>query len=213
MNDTPLAEARARIDAARETYDAAKIQWRDANRAAVAAKAPYDAERHERSMQISRGGPRPAANFVPPKTAAALAADEAQAAFETAEMRMNNAQRALAAAESSLLAIENRILTRWRDQRAREYRQLQLNGAPDEVLAAKLAELRLMCPPNTCVRLHQRFTLSALVREVLDEHPDVLQIDTPVSELRGETSGGYEKRRAEILAAAEAESTQPLEAA
>ena len=207
-----LTEARDRIDAARETFDAAKIDWCAKSKAATLALAAFNVERQERAAVISRGGPRPLAGFVPPKSAAELAADAAHAAFNDAELRMNSAQRALAAAESSLLAIENRILNRVRDQLAREYRQLQLEGASDEVLAARLAELRVLCPPATAIRIHQAFTLSALVREVLDEQPDVLHLHTPVNQLRGETAGGYEKRRAAILAAAE-ETNSPLEAA
>jgi hypothetical protein len=207
-----LTEARDRIDAARETFDAAKIDWCDKKEAATLAQAASNAERQARAAEISRGGPRPVAGFVPPKTAAELAADAAQAAFNAAELLMNSAQRALAAAESSLLTQENRILNRVRDQLAREYRQLQLEGASDEVLAARLAELRVLCPPATAVRINQAFTLSALVREVLDEQPEALHLHTPVSALRGETSSGYERRRAAILAAAEEETTPPVAA-
>jgi hypothetical protein len=208
-----LTEARARIDSARWNFDRAKADWRDKKEAATLAQAAFTAERQERAAVISRGGPRPLAGFVPPKSAAELAADAAQSAFNAAELLMNSAQRALAAAEASLLAQENRILNRVRDQLAREYRQLQLEGASDEVLAARLAELRVLCPPATAVRINQAFALSALTREVLDEQPDVLHLHTPVNVLRGEASGGYEQRRAQILSEFETESPSPLEAA
>ena len=139
--------------------------------------------------------------------------EAARDAFNAAEMRMNDASRAVSAAMAALLTVENGILTRWRDQQARTIRQLQLDGAPDEVVTPKIVELKLMCPPDTEVRLHQRFTLSALVREVLDETPDALRIHTSIAELRGDQHVGYEKRRAQILAQAEAESNSPLEAA
>jgi hypothetical protein len=213
MNNN-LTEARWNLDAARWNLDRAKAAWRDKKSAAAAASAVAAAERHERNMIISRGGPRPAPNFVPPKTAAQLAADEAQAACDGAEARMNSAQIALNAAAATLLAQENRILTRWRDSLARTIRQAQTEGWPDEIVAPLLADLRLMCPPDTVVRLHQRFTLSAIVREVLDEQPHELHLHTPVDQLRGEVGGAaYEKKRAQILAEFETESPSPLEAA
>jgi hypothetical protein len=206
-----LTEARDRIDAARETFDAAKIDWCAKSKAATLALAAFNVERQERAAVISRGGPRPLAGFVPPKSAAELAADAAQAAFNDAELRMNSAQRALAAAESSLLAIENRILNRWRDQCARDIRWLQEIGAPEDEIATRLAELKLMCPDDTQVRITQRFTLSLVVRDLLDRTGDV-RLDVPVNVLRGEGSGGYEQKRAAILAAAE-ETNSPLEVA
>jgi hypothetical protein len=210
MNDS-LSQLRAKVDAARSAHERAKKHWCDKKNVAASKKAVWDAERYERAMIVSRGGPRPAPNFVPPKTQAEIAADAALSTLTTAEARMIEAHNAVNVAESKLLSAENAILSRWRDNLAREIRALQLTGIDDNELAAKLAELRLMCPPYMEVRINQRFALSALVREVLDEQPDILHIDTPVSELRGEAHIGYERRRAQILA--DAESTTPLEAA
>jgi hypothetical protein len=197
-----LNEAREKVESYRGKFENSKVEWCSAKAAATVAQAAFNAERHERAMEVSRGGPRPAPNFVPPKTAAAIAADEAQVAFASAEAAMNSSQAALSAAQTALLSLENRVLNSWRNQLARTIRQLQLEGA-DEAMAEKLAELRVMCPPESCVRINQRFSLSALVREVLDENPAELHLHTPVNELRG-TEGGwaYEAKRAEILAAA-----------
>jgi hypothetical protein len=116
-------------------------------------------------------------------------------------------------AEAALLSLENRVLNDWRNTRAREYRQLERDGAPPEALAAALAELKLMCPDDTQVPINKRFSISSLVRDVLGDRTGEVRLDTPVNVLRGGSANGYEKRRAEILAAAESDSTSPLEAA
>src|ERR1019366_6233003 len=101
-------------------------------------------------------------------------------------------------------------------QRVLEYSQLERDGAPPEVLAAKITELRSATPHEMQVRIHQRFTPSAQVRELLAlDEPAVngMRIDTPGDVLRGEVGGAaYEKLRAQILAEAEDESP-PLQAA
>src|SRR5580658_7217170 len=181
MNDS-LTQLRAKVDAARTTHDRAKEQWCDKKSAAAAANAVLTAEKYERAVDQSRGGPRSAAGFVPPKTAKQLAADAATAALDRSEIRMNDAARAMSAAQAALLFVENQILSRWRNSLARTIRQGQSEGWPDEIVAPLIADLKLMCPPDTAVRLHQRFTLSALVRDLLDETPDVLRVNTSVSE-------------------------------
>lgn len=89
--------------------------------------------------------------------------------------------------------------------RHRRHRELQNRDLTYLLIAAKLKELRTMTPPDTCVRIDQRFTISPQVALVLKNFA-LDDMNTPVNHLRGESAGAdYERMRARILAQAAAE--------
>ncbi len=141
---------------------------------------------------------------------------EAEAArlLEEAQRRLDFATVALNHAGSALLQIENEILNKVRQALALEVRTLERTGEGSELIAAKIADLRSLTPHETNTRIHQRFTISSLVKSVLDDDTRPV-FDIPVNILRGEgDSFNYDRRRAEILDQAEDESVAaPLEAA
>jgi hypothetical protein len=196
-----LTELREAVDRARAKLEGARAQHDKTVTTQRIAQGTLDSERHQRALSLSRGGPRAAPNAKLPKTPVEIAADSAQAKADAAEMQRDFAQNELAKAEAAVLTEENRILNKWRDTRAVAIKAAQLAGAD----AAEMIEaLRAACPPDSMVRINQRFVLSALVREVLNEFPDHLRVDTPSNILRGEGHAGYEDLRAQILVSAAA---------
>ena len=210
-----LEQLRTAVDAKRRVFESARVEFRLAETADRNAAGAARDERIERSMEIGRGGPRPNPAWTPPKSVLALEADAAAASRSITEQRANSAASELRNAEAALLAAENRILSAWRDCKAREFKALERDGATPEALAALRAELKAVTPPDSAVRINQRFNISSLVREVLNEQPEGdLALHTPVNQLSGLGGGAeYERRRREILDAAEAESTTPQAAA
>jgi hypothetical protein len=209
--NTSLTQLSASVEAKRKALDSARTVWLQAKDRHAAAKAAVDEEVYQAGLIRSRGGPRRLAGSTAPPTAAEIAATAAAQALAATELRLTSAKAALDNAEAALLIAENRILDRWRHLRALEIMELQRTDAAPVLIASKLSELRAMCPPDTVQRLHQRFKLSSLVRDVLDDQPDSIHIDTPVDQLRGENGGDYEAKRASILR--ESETDTPLEAA
>ncbi len=211
-----LTKACTRVDAARAKFESLTIELRKAEAVNRTAQGAAADERYEKNLILSRGGPRSAPGVKLPATALETAAAKTEQMLDAVRGRHMGAQAELASAEAQKLVLENKIINRWRDLRALEYRQLERDDAPPEVLAAKIAELRGATPHEMQVRIHQRFTVSALVRELLaqdDPAANGLRINTPGPILRGEVGGAaYEKIRARILAEAEDESS-PLEAA
>jgi hypothetical protein len=212
MSDS-LSRARKQVDAARGKFATAKKAFHKAEDSLRLVQGTVADERYQRNLALSRGGPRPAPGYKAPPTPAEVAATTAQEKLDAAALAHSSADNELKTQEAVLLAAENKILDRWRQLRALELMELQRNDADAELIAGKLAELRTLCPSENSVRIHQRFVLSALVRDVLDR-PDELLLDVPVDQLRGEGAGyAYEQARAAILAQAEAAHHQPLEAA
>jgi hypothetical protein len=213
MSDSPLSRARKQVEAARGRFDTAKRAFHKAEDGLRLVQGTVADERYQRNLALSRGGPRPAPGFKAPPTPAEVAATAAQEKLDAAAMAHSRAAYELQGAEVVLLAAENKVLDRWRQVRALEIMKLQRDDADAELIEAKLAELRAMCPSENSVRIHQRFTLSALVRDVL-YRPDELLLDVPGDQLRGEGAGyAYEVKRTEILAQAEAAHPEPLEPA
>jgi hypothetical protein len=211
---TTLSQARSTVAAARGKFDSTKKAFHAAEAKLRTAQGAVGDDQYERQLLLGRGGPRGAPGHKAPATIALEAAAEAaQVKLTTAEISYAGAANELKQAESALLAAENRILDRWRTVRALEIMKLQRSDADAELIAQRLAELRVMCPPDTAVRIHQRFALSAIVRDVLGDEPSELRLDVPVNELRGESHWDYETKRAEILAQAESTHDEPLQAA
>jgi hypothetical protein len=207
-----IAALTATRNAKRDALETARIALRKAEIIARTAQGAARDERIEHSLVLSRGGPRPAPGYTPPPSALEIAAGAATVALESANSNHIIAETHLKNAEAALLAAENAILYTHRDRLAREFKEMERNGADPDVLAAKRSELRAITPPETAVRIHQRFTVSSLVREVLDE-PTVggYDLNTPVHILSGiPATAEYERLRAQILAEAD---TSPLEAA
>jgi hypothetical protein len=210
-----LSQARSTVAAARGKFDSTKKAFHAAEAKLRTAQGAVGDDQYERQLLLSRGGPRGAPGHKAPATIALEdAAEAAQIKLTTAEISYTTAANELKQAESALLTAENRILDRWRTVRALEIMKLQRSDADAELIAQRLAELRLMCPEDTSVRIHQRFMLSSLVRDVLGDRSDDLRLDVPVDQLRGGDHWNYETKRAEILAQAESEAhNPPLEAA
>jgi hypothetical protein len=212
MTNEALASKRAAVEAATEKLEHMKAKWLKANRVAEVAHDAAEFERGEKVRMLELGGPRPGPGHKPPPTAREVAESEANSKLATARYQLATAKIEFNNAAADLLAAENRILNRWRHQRALEILELQRIDAAPELIAEKLAELRVLTPPDTCVRLDQRFTVSALVDSLLHDRRDAINVR--VDELRGEIdTGTYEKRRAEVLAQAENDSVSPLEVA
>lgn len=200
---SPLSSARADAEAAAAAFVAAKQKFHAAENTFRIAQSAVSAETYARLESQSRGGPRPAHGYVPPKTAAQITAELSEKRLGAAQNAMACAESAMNGAAAALLKIENAILNAHRDALAVLIREAIRSG--DAATAdGMLAELRALSPPDMCVRLNQQFRLSLSVRELLDDHPEAMRIDVPVDRLRGETHGDYEALRAAILEASEA---------
>src|SRR5580658_2618775 len=178
-----LTKLNADVESARETLTSKHTAWLNKKSKFAAAKAVADEERYQRGLALSMGGPRRAPGTTPPPTAAEIAETAAGEACDTAERERNSAQAAFNNAEAQKLAYENRKLTRARDLQAMAIKEAERTGAPQEVIEPMRAQLRMMCPPDTAVRIHQRCPYSSLVRDTLDEQPHELHLDKPVNEL------------------------------
>jgi hypothetical protein len=214
MNDSPLTRLRAAVTKAQAKFDTVSFELRKATEANRTAQGKAADERYERGLELSRGGPRRAPGDTPPPTALETAAAATEQKLQAVRGRHFIAQTALTNAEAALLDVENRIINRHRESLALQFKEAERNGASQNELAAIRAQLRAATPHEMQVRLNQRFTVSSLVREVLDDGDDGtgLRLDVPGPVLRGEVGPDYDQVRAAILAEAERESP-PLAAA
>jgi hypothetical protein len=206
MTASPLSSARALAEGAREKFTIAKAAFHRAENTHKIALGAATQERIQSRLGPWGGPPRrhvPPGEKAPPTALESVAA-EAKKKAEAAELQFNSAQMALSSAEAALLTIENEILNRWRDNKAFEIRKALNAGDPRREAEVMLAELKVLCPPDACVRRHQQFKLSLQVRELLDDHPEAMRVNTPINILRGEGHVDYEARRAEILEESEA---------
>jgi hypothetical protein len=203
MTLSPLSNARSLAEGCRMAFTQAKAAFHRAQTTHTLAAGAARDERLSKTHGAWGGQPRRTASMPPlPPTVLEIEAEEAKRKFEMAEHAFTSAQVALASAESQLLEIENSILNGHRNTLAVKIRAAMSNGDP--AADGLLEELKVLCPPDSCIRLHQRFRLSFAVKELLDAQQQVMLIDTPINILRGEGHHDYETRRAQILDESEA---------
>ncbi len=198
MQHSRLIAAHEHVDDARRKFATVKAEWLDTKALASNAKNAADRIRYERGAALSRGGPRRAPGTTAPMSEAEIQEVAANKIFDSADLALHDATRAVTNAEAHLLNVENGILGSHRDALAREILELRRTGRDPQLHDSKVAALRNMCPHVTHTRLNQRFPLSAVARDALGDDTRVM-IDVPVHELRGAASVDYETRRAEIL--------------